>query len=158
VTTAHRHAAWRIGGAVVALILVTACALGDIYADYGDPVGLRQEDVVGAWQSGGGERTITFAMDGTFTAVNLPRDEFGEFVEAGTDRIDGSGTWTTEPPVSREDSVDNNVWLHDVELTGRAPGDRGAFTMEAYRQDSGAVWLFFLSPGEGSWTAYEKRA
>jgi hypothetical protein len=143
-----------------ALILLTGCTLGEIFASYGEPVELQSEDVIGTWQSSGGERTIIFAEDGTFTAVNLPREEFDEFVNAGTGQIDASGTWTTKPPIVHEGRVANEVWLLDVELTGSESGGRGAFPIEAYRQDSAAVWLFFFYDGSGgsSWTAYEKCA
>jgi hypothetical protein len=141
---------------MMAIIVAGGCTLGEIMADYGDPVDMQPSDLVGSWRSGQ-HRTITFDEDGTFTAAHLPYEVFDEFLPVGFDparNIIGSGTWSLEAPDENPDGPRSTVAL-SIELADKL-GVIGV-ELSALRQD-GTVFLFFFYVGEGgnSWTAYQK--
>jgi hypothetical protein len=146
---------------MILAVLAGGCALGEILADYGEPVDLRSADVVGTWQSGttdsGTSRSIVFTDDGDFTATNLPRAAVAFLVDGrGVGRVDGSGTWTLAANTSGD--VQASVALSfdrlaDVDVASSGPD------LSALRQDNGAIYLFFFYVDQGnSWTSYQKCA
>jgi hypothetical protein len=42
----------RSAAVVVAAVFAAGCAFAEVLADYGDPVDMRSEDLVGTWFSG----------------------------------------------------------------------------------------------------------
>lgn len=135
--------------ALVAALTLIGCTFGEIWADYGDPVELKPEDLVGVWVSGSSGRAIAFTEDGAFIATDLPR-YFVEFAlpdspasyQAGP--IDGFGTWAIDG-ASVELTFER---LAGVEL-------RGSIDVDTMRQD-GRVFLLFYSAGGGGWVTYGK--
>ena len=147
----------RVAAALLAALLVGACAFGEIYADYGDAVDLQTADVIGTWHSGA-KRSFTFAANGEFSARGLPAAEFADFVDGTVPtRIDGSGTWSLERAGSATDSPHATVALTFTRLAGEPTRSSGP-DLSALRQDNGKVFLFFfyVGPGGNSWTSYEK--
>ncbi|GIH07836.1 hypothetical protein Rhe02_59030 [Rhizocola hellebori] len=132
------------------LIVMSACALGELWADYGDPVDMKPADLIGTWTSGT-DRSIVFGEDGTFTASNLPYEAFDDFVPDDfdpTSQIDGSGTWALESP--------GTVALSFLRLAGSDIRSAGP-SPNALRQDDIVYLVFFyVGTGGNSWTAYLK--
>lgn len=148
----------RLIALLVAAVVAAGCSLGEVLADYGDPVDMRPADLIGTWRSGP-HRVITFAENGGFTAEWLPYDEFADFLPVDFDpaaNVTGSGTWTLPPPFENPDGLASRVTLSFRELAGMRSGS-GAFELSALRQ-GGRVHLvfFYVGPGGNSWTAYEK--
>lgn len=142
---------------VLAVIVTAGCALGEILADYGEPVDMRPSDLVGTWRSGP-QRTMTFHENGTFTANDLPYEYFDPFLPVEFDAtlpVDGAGTWRLEPPLENPEGPRSSVEL-SIELTAK-PGRIGV-EMSALRQDDDRIFLYFFYVGSGgnSWTSYER--
>lgn len=146
----------RLAAYATTLALATGCAMGEIWADWGDPVDLQSANVVGTWRSGPGQE-ITFADDGAFTALALPYDRFKNWIPENFDvgqPLDGSGTWTLEAPHENPDGPRSVVSLSFTRLAGVSAG-RGGPDLYAVRQD-GVESLYFFYDGGTSWTAYRK--
>ncbi|MFG2058117.1 hypothetical protein ACGFI9_29260 [Micromonospora sp. NPDC048930] len=148
----------RMIALLLAAVVAAGCSLGEVLADYGDPVDLRPADVVGTWRSGP-QRVITFDDQGGFTAEWLPYDVFDEFLPVGLERdanVTGAGTWAVRAPFGNPDGPSSRVALTVEELAGTRTG-KGSFELTALRQDGPVRLLFFyVGPGGNSWTAYEK--
>ena len=141
------------------LIVAGACAMGEILADYGDPVDMRPTDLVGTWVSGK-SRAIVFDEDGTFAASDLPYEVFDEFVPNGfdpADQLDGSGTWSLETPIGASHGRKSHVHLRFDRLADTSAA-LGGPDLSALRQDEGVVYLVFFYVGSGGngWCAYHK--
>ncbi|WP_191840807.1 hypothetical protein [Catellatospora chokoriensis] len=141
---------------VVAVVLAGGCTLGEIFADYGDPVEPRPADVVGTWRAD--DREIVFGEDGAFTATRLPYHALHEAHRGAFTpdaRIDGAGTWRIEAPATAPDGPQTVV-----RLTFRQLGTHEVETyleLSALDQD-GVTYLcvFYVGPGGNSWTAYAR--
>ncbi|MEU5724619.1 hypothetical protein [Micromonospora sp. NPDC047738] len=148
----------RVLALLVAAVVAAGCSLGEVLADYGDPVDLRAADVVGTWRSGS-KRVITFDDHGGFTAEWLPYDVFDEFlpVDVGRDaNITGSGTWAVRASFANPEGPSSTVALTVEELAGTRHG-KGSFELSALRQgDHVRLLFFYVGPGGNSWTSYEK--
>ncbi|MFU8854779.1 hypothetical protein ACNAW0_28000 [Micromonospora sp. SL1-18] len=148
----------RMIALLLAAVVAAGCSLGEVLADYGDPVDMRADDLVGTWRSGA-QSVITFDDHDNFTAEWLPYDVFDEFLPLDVDRdanITGSGTWAVRAPYQNPDGPSSKVALTVEELAGMQTG-KGSFELAALRQDGQVRLLFFyVGPGGNSWTAYEK--
>jgi len=142
----------RRAAALVALVLVSGCALGEILADYGDPVDLTAPALVGTWW-GGTTRLIVFRADGTMAANDLPVPVLEDALPAGFDSAahgaDALGSWE----VARPGTVDLSV-----EVLAGSPVPMSGPSFSALRDDDGVVglWLFYSGDGGNSWTVYRK--
>lgn len=105
----------RVSVAFVAVAVVIAgCSLGEALQDPGDPVDMTTATIAGTWH-GGTERFITFAEDGTFTALNLPPEMFGTYddpAEAAGHRVDGSGHDNLDHAAMVEPVIDHRTEAH----------------------------------------------
>ncbi|SCL69838.1 hypothetical protein [Micromonospora chersina] len=147
----------RVLAFTATLVLAMGCGLGELTADYGDPVTLQAPDLVGTWR-GGERRIIVFREDRTFTATDLPSEAFHDLLpdtfDPSRDLLDGAGEWTLEPPAKEGLSSDVKLSFRrlggeDVAMSGPHP---------SVSKDNGVVRLtfFYVGTGGNSWTAYEK--
>ncbi|WP_155374236.1 hypothetical protein [Catellatospora vulcania] len=141
---------------VLALVLAGGCTLGEIFANYSDPVEPRPADIVGTWRDG--DREIVFGEDGAFTATRLPYGALHEAHRGGfapDERIDGAGTWQIAAPATAPDGPQTVV-----RLTFRQLGEQDVETyleLSALDQD-GVTCLVVIYAGAvgNSWTAYAR--
>jgi hypothetical protein len=130
-------------GFLVALVVGAACGLGEALQDPGDPVDMTTANIAGTWHAGT-ERFITFAEDGTFTALNLPPGVFhltgpGSPIDAsGRHALDILSPTDPGPHASVKLSIDDSV----------GAGRGGAVELTALRPGDGQVYLVFLYVGE----------
>jgi hypothetical protein len=111
----------RSAAIVVAAVVAAGCAFAEVLADYGDPVDMRSEDLVGTWFSGtssSSPRIVTFEIDGTFVATDLPEKRFGRHSADDRDPIDGRGSWELRPPARDPDGPATIVALSFEVLGG----------------------------------------
>ncbi|MFI6331921.1 hypothetical protein ACIBBG_26885 [Micromonospora chersina] len=141
------------------VVLAMGCGLGELTADYGDPVTLQASDLVGNWRSGE-RRVIVFHEDRTFAATDLPSEAFHDLLpdtfDPSRDLLDGAGDWTLEPPA--KEGVSSAVELTFRQLGGELVAMSGPHP--SVLEDNGVVRLtfFYVGTGGNSWTAYEKCA
>jgi hypothetical protein len=139
------------------LVLAMGCGLGELTADYGDPVTLQASDLVGTWRSGD-RRTIVFHKDETFAATDLPSEAFHDLLpdnfDPSRDHLDGAGEWTLKPPA--KEGLSSAVKLSFRQLAGEDVAMSGPDP--SVLKDNGVVRLTFFYVGTrgNSWTAYEK--
>lgn len=143
------------------LVMLSACALGEVLQDPGDQVDMTPSTLAGTWH-GGTERFITFQEDGSFSAVNLPIPPFQEFVNShqlGPAPLDGSGTWTLERSSGESTGPRATVHLSFEYLAG-IPARFDGPDLDALRPGDGKVYLvvFYVDDQGNSWTGYLKCA
>ncbi|GAA2332072.1 hypothetical protein [Dactylosporangium salmoneum] len=146
---------------VAALVVTLGCSIGEALQDPGDPVDMTTANIAGTWHAGT-ERFITFAEDGTFTALNLPRELFEDYPtspDPGAAPIDAAGRYTLDRGSTASEGPHSDVKLTIDEHT-KADDHLGSVTMNALRPGDGQAYLVFFYTGSGgnSWTGYLKCA
>jgi len=128
--------------ALLAVLVVTAgCTLGESLQNPGESVDMTTATIAGTWH-GGTQRFVTFAEDGTFTALNLPPDMFektGNSPDPAAPPIDASGRYSLGSPTASVVLTFEHQTEADVML--------GSTTMDAFRHDDGKVYLVFSYVG-----------
>lgn len=143
----------RILTMTVLAITLLGCALGEILADYGDPVELTEEQLVGVWRSGDTDHLLEFRADGTFTANGLPYDEFDFAVPDTFDPrtpLDGSGTWR----------LSGAKVVLEFEVLGGAESRMADYEVDVRKFDDTPILLIIWYVGDGGneWTSWAKCA
>ncbi|HEX6870420.1 MAG TPA: hypothetical protein VF163_04925 [Micromonosporaceae bacterium] len=140
-------------------VLLAGCALGEVLGDDGEPADLAVTDVVGSWRSGS-SRSITFAKDRGFVAVDLPYPVFEDFVETDFDpsraRLDGSGTWRLTNTSDQAGAGGSKVLLRFTSLAGESIGPVEVELTALRRDDVVSLIFFYVGSGGNSWTAYQR--
>lgn len=151
----------RIVAYLAILVVTTACGLGEVLQDAGDPVEMTSASLAGTWH-GGTERFITFSKDGTFTAINLPSPPFQDFLNSqhfdqAQYRLDGSGTWAIKANTNEPDSPHATVHLSFDTLAGGPAGYDGPDLL-GLRPSDGKAYLvmYYVGDAGNSSTSYLK--
>jgi hypothetical protein len=146
----------RILAYLATALVIVGCSFGEELQDPGDPVDMTPTSLAGTWH-GGIQRFITFADNGTFTAVDLPSPPFDDYLKSiGFDpahhRLDGSGTWTLlGTPNGGSPAPRSTVHLRFDNLAGQSTFFDGP-DLSALRPGDGMVYLVFFYVGDDNGT------
>jgi len=157
----------KMKGSLVALLTIAALS-GCFPGQSGLPdtrVDLTPAELAGVWRERGGAAEMVFGQDGTFTATDLPYQEFQDFpgvlpdgFDPAADKLPGAGKWELLPPLGNSAGPLTTVYLHVRMLAGR-PSTTGT-QVRAERFGSGPVLLSFYlgDPDLNDKIVYEKVA
>jgi hypothetical protein len=136
---------------MVAMVLVVAGGCGPLAAP--SPADLTEADLAGVWQNDDGKQ-ITFAVDRTFSADEIPYEILPETPPAGAEPPPtGSGTWEL---VERNDT-NSVVTLAINRLAGQAVNLTVEMNALVDFWSAEPMLVFYVGdPDAGDWVAYEK--
>jgi hypothetical protein len=118
--------------------------------------------VIGTWQNRPTGAKLVFDADGTFTATDLPYQEFEEFdgvlppgFDPELDKLPGSGSWSANPPFGSTEAPRSRVELFVKSLAGRPTS--GSVDLRAERAGPEVVLTFTIDdPDLRNLVMYEK--
>ena len=109
---------------------------------------MTKSALVGSWQDPNGS-VIVFGADDTFTATNLPYQEFPSFegvlppgFDPKTDPLPASGWWALSPPLGAPSGPNVSVDLHVRELAG-GPSSTGLH-LRSEKDGAETVLTFYI--------------